>query len=122
MKATIHVLMVVLGLSLAALPAFTAHAGTPAVRQGDGTSHAGGVVVGGSPTVLIGGMPAARVGDYVVCPLATPIPHVGGPIVTGSGTVLINGVPAALTGSIVAETGGIPSTLVGGAVTVLIGN
>jgi len=121
MKAITQILMVALGLSLTLLPVSIAHAGTPAVRQGDGTSH-GGVVAAGNPTVLIGDMPAARVGDYVACPGIAPIPHVGGPITTGSSTVLIGGVPAAVTGSLVVESGGIPSTLIGGAATVLIGN
>jgi len=121
MKAITQILMVALGLSLTLLPVSIAHAGTPAVRQGDGTSH-GGVVAAGNPTVLIGDMPAARVGDYVACPVIAPIPHVGGPITTGSSTVLIGGVPAAVTGSLVVESGGIPSTLIGGAATVLIGN
>lgn len=45
-------------------------------------------------------MPAARVGDMHVCPLATPgtppIPHVGGPIMpAGALTVIIGGMPAA---------------------------
>jgi uncharacterized Zn-binding protein involved in type VI secretion len=121
MKATTHALMVALGLALAVLPAFPAHAGTPAVRLGDGTTH-GGSVITGSPNVFIGGMPAARVGDTATCPVPVPVPHVGGPIITGSSTVRINGVGAALTGSTVAEQGGIPSTLLGGATTVLIGN
>ena len=34
----------------------------PAARQGDSTAH-GGVITSGCPTVLIGGQPAARLGD-----------------------------------------------------------
>lgn len=52
--------------------------------------HVGGPIVGpGEPTVLIGKLPAARVGDMLVC--------VGPPdsIVKGSATVLIGGMPAA---------------------------
>jgi uncharacterized Zn-binding protein involved in type VI secretion len=52
--------------------------------------HVGGPIVGpGCPTVLIGGMPAARATDMCVC--------VGPPdvIVMGSPTVLIGGLPAA---------------------------
>ena len=48
--------------------------------------HVGGPIVGpGSPTVLIAGMPAAKVGDVAVC--------VGQPdsIVKGSATVMIGG-------------------------------
>ncbi len=54
--------------------------GRPAARMGDMTAH-GGVITLGFPTVLIGGQPAARVGDLHTCPMVTGIvPHVGGPI------------------------------------------
>ncbi len=74
----------------------------PAARIGDMTAHGGSIVVG-FPQVLIGGMPAARVGDMHVCPMVTPgvppIPHVGGPILPPGGlTVLIGGMPAARVG------------------------
>jgi uncharacterized Zn-binding protein involved in type VI secretion len=52
--------------------------------------HVGGPVVGPcAVTVLIGGLPAARIGDMLIC--------VGPPdvIATGSPTVLISGSPAA---------------------------
>lgn len=51
--------------------------------------HVGGPIALGYPTVLIGGMPAARMGDMCVC--------VGPPdaIAMGSPTVLIGGQPAA---------------------------
>ena len=64
----------------------------PAARMGDQTAH-GGVIVVGLPTVLIGGQPAARVGDMHTCPMVTGVvPHVGGPITgPGSPTVLIGG-------------------------------
>lgn len=93
----------------------------PAARAGDPTSH-GGVIVVGSPTVLVGGRPAARLGDFASCPLFNgTVPHVGGPIVTGAPTVLVNGVPAARMGDTVAEAG--PSSVViGGAPTVVIGS
>jgi len=52
--------------------------------------HVGGPVLPpGCPTVLIAGMPAARVGDMLVC---------SGPpdtIIAGSATVMIGGMPAA---------------------------
>jgi uncharacterized Zn-binding protein involved in type VI secretion len=74
--------------------------------------HVGGPVVGpGCPTVLIGGMPAARVGDMAVC--------VGPPdvIALGAFTVLIGGMPAAYMGSLTAHGGaiilGCPTVLVG---------
>jgi len=61
-------------------------------------------------TVLIGGMPAARVGDMAVC--------VGPPdiIALGSFTVLIKGQPAARLGDLTAHGG----TIVLGCFTVLI--
>ncbi|MBU6398220.1 MAG: PAAR domain-containing protein [Rhodospirillales bacterium] len=52
--------------------------------------HVGGPITGpGAPTVLIGGMPAACVGDLATC--------VGPPdtIIKGSATVMIGGKPAA---------------------------
>ncbi len=46
--------------------------GKPAARIGDMTAH-GGVITGpGCPTVLIGKMPAATMGDMHVCPMVTP--------------------------------------------------
>jgi len=62
--------------------------------------HVGGPVVGpGEPTVLIGGLPAARVGDMLIC--------VGPPdsIVKGSATVMIGGAPAARLGDQTAHGG-----------------
>ena len=95
----------------------------PAARMGDSTAH-GGVIVAGCPTVLIGGMPAARMGDMHVCPMVTPgvppIPHVGGPITMGSATVLIGNMPAARMGDMATCTGP-PDTIVLGCMTVLIG-
>lgn len=75
--------------------------------------HVGGPVVGpGVPTVLIGGMPAAVVGDQCIC--AGP-PDV---IVKGSATVLIGGKPAARMGDITAHGGqiilGCPTVQIGG--------
>jgi uncharacterized Zn-binding protein involved in type VI secretion len=95
----------------------------PAARIGDLTAHGGSIVVG-MPTVLIGGQPAARLGDMHVCPMVTPglppIPHVGGPITLGSATVLIGGQPAARVGDM-ATCVGPPDTIAVGAPTVLIG-
>lgn len=55
--------------------------------------HVGGPVLPpGCPTVLIGGMPAARVGDMAVCVGPFDL------IITGSSTVLIGGKPAARMG------------------------
>lgn len=95
----------------------------PAARMGDMTAHGGSIVVG-MPTVLIGGQPAARLGDMHVCPMVTPglppIPHVGGPIALGSATVLIGGQPAARMGDMAACVGP-PDTIAVGRPTVLIG-
>lgn len=96
----------------------------PAARMGDPTAHGGSIVVG-APNVLIGGQPAARVGDMHVCPMATPgtppIPHVGGPILPpGSPTVLIAGMPAARMGDM-ALCVGPPDAIIMGFPTVIIG-
>jgi len=74
--------------------------------------HIGGPILGlGVPTVLIGGLPAAVVGDVCLCtgPLDT--------IVMGSTTVFIGGKPAARLGDITTHGG----SIVGGFATVLIG-
>ena len=74
--------------------------------------HVGGPIMApGAPTVLIGGMPAARVSDMCVC--------VGPPdvIALGSFTVLIGGLPAARMGDMTAHGGsivlGYPKVLIG---------
>lgn len=91
--------------------------------MGDLTAH-GGVITTGFPQVLIGGQPAARMGDMHTCPMVTPgtppVPHVGGPIMLGSATVLIGGQPAARMGDMASCTGP-PDTIVSGCPTVLIG-
>jgi uncharacterized Zn-binding protein involved in type VI secretion len=92
----------------------------PAARMGDQTAH-GGIVTIGSPNVLIGGRPAARMFDLHVCPMVTVlVPHVGGPIALGSMTVLINNMPAARMGDMAICTGP-PDTILGGLPTVMIG-
>ncbi|NQT26666.1 PAAR domain-containing protein [candidate division KSB1 bacterium] len=90
----------------------------PAARLGDITSH-GGVITGpGCSTVLIGGMPAALMGDMHVCPLRIfgYVFHPPTPIVMGSPTVLIGGLPAARAGDLV----GCGASIVMGYPTVLI--
>ncbi len=81
--------------------------GTPPVP------HVGGPISGPcAPTVLIGSLAAARVGDMAAC--------VGPPdsIVQGSATVLIAGVPAARMGDATAHGGaisiGLPTVMIGG--------
>jgi len=75
--------------------------------------HVGGPILpAGCPTVLIGGMPAARMGDSCMC--------IGPPdvIAVGSGTVLIGGMPAARMGDSTAHGGsiivGCPTVEIGG--------
>ena len=82
----------------------------PMVNPG-GVPHVGGPVILGEPTVLIGGIPAARVGDMAIC---------SGPpdsIVMGSSTVFIGGKPAARMGDSTAHGG----SIVAGDFTVMIG-
>ncbi|MBQ0734501.1 PAAR domain-containing protein [Aquimarina celericrescens] len=83
----------------------------PMVNPG-GVPHVGGPILpAGEPTVLIAGMPAARVGDMATC---------SGPpdsIVAGSGTVMIGGMPAARMGDSTAHGG----SIVAGEPTVMIG-
>lgn len=83
----------------------------PMVNPG-GVPHVGGPILPpGDPTVLIAGMPAARVGDMATC--------TGPPdsIVKGSATVFIGGKPAARMGDLTAHGG----TIVAGCPTVIIG-
>ena len=98
--------------------------GKPAARIGDmhmcpmvtpglpPVPHVGGPITGpGCPTVLIGGMPAAVMGDVCVC--------VGPPssVVLGSAGVFIGGKPAARMGDMTAHGGtitvGLPTVLIG---------
>ncbi|NEW60069.1 hypothetical protein GSY74_02125 [Sulfurovum sp. bin170] len=97
--------------------------GNPAARVGDGTAHGTPLAPGpGSTNVLIGGLPAWRVGmDFHACPLFTgTVPHVGGMVAMGSTTVLINNMPAARMGDSIVE-GGPPNSIAMGEATVLIG-
>jgi uncharacterized Zn-binding protein involved in type VI secretion len=75
--------------------------------------HVGGPILPpGCPTVMIGGLPAACVGDMLTC--------VGPPdtIAMGSGTVMIGGRPAARMGDMTAHGGvivvGLPTVNIGG--------
>jgi uncharacterized Zn-binding protein involved in type VI secretion len=70
-----------------------------AARVGDTTVHGGSVVGPGVATVLIGGMPAAVLGDMHACVIPSPPPHPPTtPFVAGSATVLIQGRPALRSG------------------------
>lgn len=83
---------------------------TPAIPP---IPHVGGPIVGpGVPTVLIGKLPAAVVGDSCVC---------NGPpdtIIKGSSSVFISGKPAARQGDPTAHGGsivlGCPTVIIGG--------
>ena len=83
----------------------------PMVNPG-GAPHVGGPIIGpGVATVMIGGMPAAIVGDMVTC---------SGPpdtILMGSATVMIGGMPAARMGDTTAHGG----SIIAGCATVMIG-
>ncbi|MBK9577371.1 MAG: PAAR domain-containing protein [Fibrobacterota bacterium] len=98
--------------------------GKPAARLTDPTAHGGLISGPGVPTVLIGKMPAATLGDMHVCPMMTPgtppIPHVGGPITLGSTGVMIGKKPAARMGDL-AICVGPPSSVIMGCPTVMIG-
>ncbi len=83
---------------------------TPAVPP---IPHVGGPIVGpGAPTVLIGGLPAAKVGDLAIC--------IGPPdaVIKGSSTVKIMGLPAARMGDKTAHGStillGFPLVMIGG--------
>jgi len=73
--------------------------------------HVGGPVITGEPTVIVAGMPQARISDKCTC--AGP-PDV---IVKGSPTVIVGGMPAARMGDMTAHGG----VIVTGAPNVLIG-
>lgn len=82
----------------------------PMVEPGP-VPHVGGPIIAGEPTVMIGGMPAARSGDQCVC---------AGPpdtIAMGSATVMIGGKPAARMGDSTSHGG----SIVLGCFTVIIG-
>ncbi|HEU5486935.1 MAG TPA: PAAR domain-containing protein [Microlunatus sp.] len=89
----------------------------PAARVSDPTGHPGVILPPGSPTVLIGGLPAARVGDQHACSFPGTPPHPPSPIVgPGSPTVLIGGMPAARMGDLT----GCGAPIISGCPTVMI--
>ena len=91
----------------------------PAARILDPTGHLGTIAGPGVLTVLVGGLPAAVMGDQHVCGMPpTAGPHPPTPIVRGSFTVLIGGRGAARVGD-VAGCGapivfGLPTVQIGG--------
>jgi uncharacterized Zn-binding protein involved in type VI secretion len=92
----------------------------PAARVGDPTGHPGVVTGPGVATVLIGGKPAAVVGDLHTCSMPPPAgPHPPAPFPKGSVTVLIGGRPALRVGDMSACGApilppGAPTVLIGG--------
>ncbi len=94
--------------------------GMPACRISDATAH-GGIVTLGFPQVLIGGLPASRIGDLHVCPMLTVlVPHVGGPFILGSPTVLVGMMPQSRVTDMLTCVGP-PDTAIVGEFTVLVG-
>ena len=89
----------------------------PAARVGDTTGHPGTITGPGVSTVLIGGMPAAVMGDMHACAFPPPASHPPTPFAKGSGTVLIGNRPALRIG----DTAGCGAPVVVGAFTVMIG-
>ena len=92
----------------------------PAARVGDTTAHGGTVMGPGVSNVMIGGMPAAVVGDMHVCAIvptpATPHPT-STPFAAGSATVTIGGKPLLRVG----DMAGCGASIVAGASNVMAG-
>jgi uncharacterized Zn-binding protein involved in type VI secretion len=90
----------------------------PLARVGDPTGHPGVITGPGVPTVLIGGMPAAVMGDLHTCSWPVPAaPHPPTPMIGSAATVLIGGRPAVCMG----DTAGCGAPVVSGAPTVIAG-
>jgi uncharacterized Zn-binding protein involved in type VI secretion len=90
----------------------------PAARVGDPTGHPGAITGPGVATVLIGGMPAAVVGDLHACSMPPTVgPHPPTPFAMGSTSVLIGGRPALRMG----DMSGCGAPIVLGAPTVMLG-
>ena len=90
----------------------------PAARVTDPTGHPGLIAGPGVVNVLIGGLPAAVLGDQHACTMP-PVagPHPPTPIATDSFTALIGGRPAARVG----DVSGCGAPIVSGCFTVMIG-
>ncbi|MGZ4387763.1 MAG: PAAR domain-containing protein [Gaiellaceae bacterium] len=89
----------------------------PAARVGDTTVHGGAVTGPGVATVLIGGMPAAVLGDLHACAIPPPSHVPVTPFTAGSATVLVGGRPAVRVG----DACGCGATVAVGAPTVMVG-
>lgn len=90
----------------------------PAARVTDPSGHPGMIAGPGVPNVLVGGLPAAVVGDLHTCAMP-PVagPHPPSPMVKGSANVLVGGRPAVRMG----DLSGCGAPIVMGLPTVLIG-
>ena len=89
-----------------------------AARVTDPSGHPGVITGPGVPNVLIGGLPAAVVGDMHACSFPPPGgPHPPTPLAKGSLTVLIGGRPAIRMG----DLAGCGAPIVAGLPTVEIG-
>lgn len=89
-----------------------------AARVGDASGHPGVIEGPGVTRVLIGGKPAAVVGDKHTCALPPNAgPHPPSPLAKGSKSVLIGGRPAVRVG----DTAGCGAPIVAGAPSVSIG-
>ncbi len=90
-----------------------------AARVGDVTNHGGTIVGPGTPTVMVGGQPAAVMTDMHACAIPPVTPHPPAtPFIMGSATVMIGGKPALRTsdacgcGAMAAV--GCPTVMIGG--------
>lgn len=90
-----------------------------AARVADTTNHGGTITGPGCATVMIGGMPAAVLGDMHICVIPPNTGHITtSPFPLGSATVLIGGKPAIRTGDTcvcgASAVVGCPTVLIGG--------
>lgn len=87
-----------------------------AARVTDPTTHGGTVVGPGVATVMIGGMPAAVLGDLHAC-VITPGHPPSTPFTAGSATVMVGGRPALRVGDLcgcgAGPLVGLPTVVVG---------
>lgn len=88
-----------------------------AARILDMTTHVGIVAGPGCATVLIGGMPAAIVGDLHTCKISTNLPHPPTPFMQGSTSVFIGNMPALRVG----DVAGCGAVIISGCPSVVIG-
>lgn len=89
----------------------------PAARLTDQTGHPGVISGPGVATVLIGGLPAAVLGDMHTCAFPPPAVHPPTPLAKGSGTVLVGGRPAARLG----DTSACGAPILTGCTSVIVG-